>query len=287
MMADRIELLSVALLDEQRVVVEEFRRICSDLSMGAGWHYALDWAWTAKMLGSVRGRRVLDAGAGIGAMQWWLADHGADVISVDRLTRDHMVRKFSGRYRIAQWPDDVNREGPTAADGPRPLSRGPLAKVRRFLARLSPRGAVYLYDHDITALTAVPDASVDAVVSISALEHNDPGNVPDCVRELMRVLKPGGRLVVTLAASRDTDWYHEPSKGWCYTESRLRELFRLPEDTASNVEAYDRLFHELRDCAELRDNLADAYFLSGDNGMPWGVWDPQYLPVGICRTKPL
>ena len=28
-------------------------------------------------------------------------------------------------------------------------------------------------------------------------------------------------------------------------------------------------------------DLADFYFRSGDNGMPWGNWDPQYMPVGV------
>ena len=37
--------------------------------------------------------------------------------------------------------------------------------------------------------------------------------------------------------------------------------------------------------AELRDNLASFYFRSGDNGMPWGKWDPQYQPVGVCKVK--
>jgi len=38
-------------------------------------------------------------------------------------------------------------------------------------------------------------------------------------------------------------------------------------------------------CQELRDHLAEFYFLSGDNGMPWGKWDPQYQPVGVCKVK--
>jgi hypothetical protein len=35
----------------------------------------------------------------------------------------------------------------------------------------------------------------------------------------------------------------------------------------------------------LRDNLASFYGRSGENGMPWGVWDPRYQPVGVCKVK--
>ena len=35
----------------------------------------------------------------------------------------------------------------------------------------------------------------------------------------------------------------------------------------------------------VRDNLARFYFQSGDNGMPWGKWDPQYQSVGVRKIK--
>ncbi len=49
------------------------------------------------------------------------------------------------------------------------------------------------------------DNSIDAIVSISALEHNPPEELPAVVKELMRVLKPGSPLVATLTASADQD----------------------------------------------------------------------------------
>ena len=41
----------------------------------------------------------------------------------------------------------------------------------------------------------------------------------------------------------------------------------------------------MRDCRELRGKLADFYYQSGKNGMPWGKWDPQYQPVGVVKVK--
>ena len=42
---------------------------------------------------------------------------------------------------------------------------------------------------------------------------------------------------------------------------------------------------ELRDSNELRAGLSPLYFRSGNNGMPWGRWDPKYQSVGIIKTK--
>lgn len=106
------------------------------------------------------------------------------------------------------------------------------------------------------------------------------------VAEIMRKLKPGGKLLATLCAGKDKDWFHEASQGWCYTDATLLRLFDLTEDTPSNYARYDELLNALKHSAELRDKLAKIYFQSGDNGMPWGKWDPQYQPVGVCKVKP-
>jgi ubiquinone/menaquinone biosynthesis C-methylase UbiE len=123
------------------------------------------------------------------------------------------------------------------------------------------------------------------VVAVSALEHNNPQDLKTVIAELLRVIKPGGMLLATLCAARDEDWFHDASQGWCYTADSLQDIFDLAVDTPNNYNRYDELFDELRNCAELRENLAAFYSRSGDNGMPWGLWDPQYQPVGVCKVK--
>jgi hypothetical protein len=92
-------------------------------------------------------------------------------------------------------------------------------------------------------------------------------------------------MIATLGAAKDGDWYHEPSNGWCYSETTLRRIFNISIDIPSNYDQYDRLINDLQNSEELKDNLASFYFHSGDNGMPWGKWDPKYQPVGICKIK--
>ncbi|TET85704.1 MAG: class I SAM-dependent methyltransferase [Anaerolineales bacterium] len=296
---DQIEILSVSLLNTHRALVEEMRRIGDELHIGLGWHYLLDLNWAAHMLQHNPGQHVMDAGAGTGVMQWWLAAQGINVLSVDRSDRANLDLRFRA------W---------CPLQGLRPGDLQPLPRpgLREFLPPRRPwqwhrwpgnlyhalsiamakeprpphhRGTVTICNQDLANIFDIPDASVDAVVSISALEHNEPDGLRCVVKELMRVIKPGGKLVATLGAAKEKDWFHEPSKGWCYTEATLRDIFDLPADCSSNYDQYDELFEMLRDCAELRENLADFYFKSDENGMPWGIWDPKYQSVGVVKTK--
>jgi ubiquinone/menaquinone biosynthesis C-methylase UbiE len=281
-----IEILPVSLLNEQRSTVDELRDLAAALKLDFGWHYLLDLTWILSRLGAVQGRRIIDAGAGTGVMQWHLAEHGAEVLSIDRGSRADLPLRFRRRYNVRGL-----RSAPQADLNPVSVTfrSGKLTSQTRELARylISARtaGQVLIYNQDLSNLREVADGSVDAVVAVSALEHNPPENLPQVVQELTRVIRPGGLLLATLGAARDQDWYHTPSSGWCYTAESLRRLFDLPADTPDTYAHYDELFQELRDCAELRDHLARFYFKSGDNGMPWGKWDPQYQPVGVCKVK--
>jgi len=99
--SDKLELLSVSLLDECRVEVERLKRLARELGIGLGWHYLLDLPWVLRELGTVRSLRILDAGAGLGLLQWRLAEEGAEVISVDRSGRKLLPVHF--RLRLATW----------------------------------------------------------------------------------------------------------------------------------------------------------------------------------------
>ena len=295
----RIEILSTKLLDGQRPIVEKLKRLARSLGLEFGWHYLLDLTWIISNLGDVRGMQIMDAGAGTGLMQWYLAQEGAQVISVDRLDRAALPLRFRMRYHVQGLrPQDLipsrqvfinsfrnNRNSRSAAKFSIQARDLMLALVSGAPLQRGV-GSVAFYHQDLGNLVDIPDNSLDAVVAVSALEHNTPQGLEMVVAELMRVLRPGGRLLASLCAARDEDIWHAPSSGWCYTDHSLRRLFCLPVETPSNYDQYDRLLTDLRNCAELRDNLARFYFQSENNGMPLGKWDPQYQPVGVCKIKP-
>ena len=124
--ADCLEILPTMLLVQSRPMVEQFRQVSRHLGIGLGWHYLLDLSWTAQQLAPVPGMRVMDAGAGWGVMQWWLAEQGVDVVSADRLSRRDLPVHFRQQYLIQGWREE------DLAPLPRPGVRG-------FLPPRSPR----------------------------------------------------------------------------------------------------------------------------------------------------
>jgi SAM-dependent methyltransferase len=287
-MPDSIEILSIELLDKNRPTVAALKKLAQSLGLEFGWHYLLDLTWIIQNLGAIQGKRLMDAGAGTGLLQWYLAQEGAEVLSVDRGSRGELPLRFRRRYNVQGLrPQDL---APASQVIRLRLGQpGGISALGRDLLHLpgakGASGRVIIYNQDLKTLADIPDASVEAVAAVSALEHNPPESLPLVVAELVRVLKPGGLLLATLGAARDQDWFHEPSRGWNYTEASLRGLFDLSPAASSNYSRYDELFNALKECAELRAGLASFYSRSGDNGMPWGKWDPQYQPVGVCKVK--
>lgn len=295
-MEDKIEILSTDLLNQERSRVEALRRFAGNLNIEFGWHYLLDLTWILKHQGALRNRYFLDAGAGTGIIQWYLADQGAQVISVDRESRAELPSRFRKQFNVQGlrqgdlFPDD-GLFGDLQRGGVKGLGSALKGKIQNGFQQWERHedggnsGLVIIYNQDLRNLVDIENASIDAVVAVSSLEHNSPEDLKRVVAELMRVLKPGSALYATLAAAKDKDWFHDPSDGWCYSEATLRHSFDLSAEVQSNYDQYDTLFEELRSNQELRKNLASFYYRSGNNGMPWGKWDPQYQPVGICKVK--
>ena len=85
---------------------------------------------------------------------------------------------------------------------------------------------------DATAL-ALPDASFDVVVALDVLEHLEDDAA--CLRELVRVLRPGGVLLVTVPAYKWL-WSSHDVANHHFRRYRRRSLRRLLEGGGLHIE---------------------------------------------------
>lgn len=303
-LASRLEILSPSLIEQFPATVKKVDKICHRLGIEIGWHYILDITWILQQLDCPSGVTILDAGAGTGALQFVLAERGYNIISVDFFPRFILptARMMfpTGKYGVGEFEHSyighlqaVRREIGKKGILSRVLVLSkrlnaqqlllPVIWARRILGLRKP-GKVSFYQADMRQMDAIADKSIDAVVSVSAIEHMEPEEVAVAVSEFERVLKPGGKIVVTTSAAKEKDWFHEPSKGWCFSQATLKEFFRLGGNVESNWALYDSVMDDMKACKELQRRMPYFYRLSGNNGMPYGKWDPQYLPVGVLKA---
>ncbi len=319
-MIDTIKILSLDIFRTHKKEMDFVESIQKYFNIGIGWHYYLDLAWMVNTVKNLpMGSLLLDAGAGSGLSQFILAELGFNVVSVDFANRqfpkqilkryesvihylnDQSVvfdnlytRHLENTYKLKVSQKQAQGNYPENHEGAKQLIekhgfKPKLRDINVLSTVLSENvenncGRIFIYKSDLRNMFLIPDNYMDGVVSISALEHNDHENFQKCVSELHRVTKNSGLLAVTVSASLKEDWLHEQSKGWCYSESSLNKLFRLQDDVKSNYSNKDKFFEQFKkENNELHKRLAPFYFKSGDNGMPWGKWNPQYLPVGIIK----
>ncbi len=126
-----------------------------------------EYPWAYEQLAALGNRlSVVDVGAGLGGFQFSLAQAGYAVHAVD----PGMAARGRG------WDLD-------------PDQHAFLSKVYDAPVTLHPTtlgGAGFM------------DQSVDALVSISTIEHFAPEDLAELARETRRVLRPGGHLVLTI-----------------------------------------------------------------------------------------
>jgi demethylmenaquinone methyltransferase/2-methoxy-6-polyprenyl-1,4-benzoquinol methylase len=165
---------------------------------------------TTRAVAPKRGERILDLAAGTGASSVSLARSGADVVAAD-------------------------------------FSPGMIAEGRRRHGPDAPGGGIRNLSFVEADATALPfgDDEFDAVTMSFGLRNvNDPKKA---LRELLRVTKPGGRLVIC-------EFSHPPSKAFrgLYRFYNDRVLPVVAKAVSSNADAYDYLNESIKDWPDQR-----------------------------------
>jgi len=313
----KIELLAISLLDEE-IKLREIDYWLKVLNWNNGWHYDLDIVWLLKHIEQIRlpeGATILDAGAGLGVTQFILASRGYNIISLD--FGERKIPKYAeGIFHI----ECINRElGDYTHEYMEFMTFGqrsanqvsiPIAsKIRSYIKqpskiihrvnssvkrRYNPR---YLHelkcDHSdygkVTFLRGtfndipVEDNMADLLVSVSAFEHNTFEDMPDSVEEFNRVIKPGSHMMVTTSAAKEKDWYHEPSKGWNFTQETLSKWFGITNNISFD---YDLILMCIKSSTKLQKRIGPYYRYNSKGALPYAkLEDAKYCPVGIIRGK--
>jgi len=134
-----------------------------------------DYPWVILNSGVKPGMKILDSGAGRGFLQVYLAKKGCEVHSVD--IRNLASKQRTRLHKFLKIKDDD----------------------RRVIRKINKR-----YDVDIKfrkeSITKLSyeDSYFDIVFNISVLEHLKHEDIPAAVKELTRVVKPGGILALTI-----------------------------------------------------------------------------------------
>lgn len=299
---------------ERQIASEDFNLVESFLKTTSrdqiGWHYITDITWIySRVKDWPKDLEILDAGGGGGPVQFLLAELGFHVTNID-LNLSEPGPTYRQRYKTTcrRLPSFVPTSYLKYISPSRPLSKTWLKrrlkktylykllfkalKAKQYIAAYegwreragvsdTPLGTVQWVVGNLCHMPEIPADSFDVVVSLSALEHIPIGQLDLALLEIRRILKPEALWAVTTSGTeRPRTWFHEPSHCYCFSEMDLRARFGSiplrPQNPSEILEKY-------RKCSYLKENLASFYFKSVRSGMPWGKWDPKYIPVGLER----
>lgn len=297
---DKITLLDTDLLQNEKI----FKEVIywkNFFRAQIGWHYVLDLIWKLDKIDRLnlpKGSLIVDAGAGYGLMQYILAGRGFNVISVDFAPRKitwpknwifpmKMMNdeKFDDEY-IRFLKDKSSTKGFKIFLNE--LKKTVLNYNFKLISRVLKRkdhGTIFYYQANFKSLKDISSESVDAIVSTSSVEHvRDFNDLRMAAAEFIRILKKDRPMLITTSAAKEVSWFFEPAEGWCFSETDLTGIFQL-KNPESNHQEYERIYQNILNNDYLKNNIPRHYFKSPKGGLPYGKWDPKYIPVGIEKWK--
>jgi 2-polyprenyl-3-methyl-5-hydroxy-6-metoxy-1,4-benzoquinol methylase len=271
-----------------------------------GWHYITDIAWIYSQVKDwPRDFKILDAGGGGGPVQFLLAEMGFHVTNIDMVLEPSPAYVSRYQTKLETLPSFV----PTSYQDLLVEQRSSTftRKIKdifkhsapyKFYKRnnyaimhkrwrssvnldSTPLGSVQWRIGNLCDMPEIPSDHFDAVVSLSAWEHIPYDSLNLALTEISRVLKPDARWAVTTSGTEQpTTWWHEPSQSNCFAVVDLEKHFGA---TSNGTQNPAEILEKYRQCNYLKDNLAEFYKKSGKYGMPWGIWEPKYIPLGLSR----
>lgn len=273
-----------------------------------GWHYIIDLTWIySRVKHWSRSLKILDAGGGSGPVQFLLAEMGFNITNIDMVLSAPPLA-YSRRYQTklevlpsyapTSYKELINSSSKSSfivSNLKKLLQQNPVYQVLkakkyqtshnkwRTAVGLSeqPIGTIEWYVGNLCHLPEFASGSFDAIVSLSSLEHIPTEYLCLALNEIHRIIKPNAHWAVTTSGTeKSSTWLHEPSKGYCFSATDIKSYFGA---TTSVEQDANIMLTKYQTCDYLKNNLADFYKTSGKFGMPWGIWEPKYIPVGLAQ----
>jgi len=262
-----------------------------------GWHYIIDLIYIYTQVKNLnKPLKILDAGGGDGPLQYLLLEMGFDVYNID-LYQQKTSSILNKRYKIetSSLPSFFktkyyNHLESIDSTGKSNFVHNSKIKIKIILYKIwrkifkygnTQPGTLYKISGNLLNLPEISNNFFDVILSISVIEHIDINENRKLLYELNRILKKDGKLYITTSATIEKQsWFHEPSKGWCFSQQDLRDIFKAKplywQDEKAILEKYEKNIF-------LKDNLAKFHFSNGNCGMPNGIYKPKYFPVVISN----
>ena len=282
-----------------------------------GWHYDMDEVWqleNRERANIPKGGTILDAGAGLGAMQYVLAARGYNVVSLDFCKREK-PKEAKGIFDLRienqeglQYQHAYQKFIVHSASSVRPKERPSFFKKlktphlslrlfykmrRKLFARLYRAKEMLRKNGSYGTITFVraafheipfEDNSFDAVISVSALEHADINLLDKNVNEMMRVAKPKAPVLIsTSAIDQEADRFDEKTQGWCFSANTMT---RFAKNAREEYEKYKDVERKILQSEIWRSRIDPYYFTDPDSSFyrKHAIHLP-YLPIGLFCTK--
>lgn len=252
------ELLDTDLLRDT-VTLDSITRCLRIFQRPNGWHYDLDLIWIIKMLlanNVLPGSTVLDAGAGMGILQFYLAFSGYNVISIDysdRIFTRRMHDLLNFQYLDTPAPTTdlyTNSVRYTLSPGFSTLFSKlfQFSSYTKLFSRVNRLVTEQLAYKSVTenemngfgsitvvksSFDSLPDnIDCDAIASLSVIEHCPPDCIPRYLNNLSKCLRtPDSPFLVTTSVNRfNRSIYNCHVKGFEFSLSDLEYLFNTSFD---------------------------------------------------------
>lgn len=273
-----------------------------------GWHYKLDIIWILNELkksGIHPGSTILDAGAGQGVLQYLLAAKGYKVISFDYSKRK-ILKRTKKIFDIENNSCDLNyyhkymshitfeKKNKSLIYYFKNIKDYSLLSLLRkvirwvkgfklYVKEISNRkknmyGKIYMKRGYFQQLGGLK-LNVDAVVSLSAIEHCDKDQIKESLESFLSPFNREGILLITTSATNeDEDQFEDYFQGWSFSKEGLKKYFNL---NVSNREIKDS-YLQIHKSEKFWKQLDPYYFEKKnsyfkDNSRKY----PPYVPIGI------